>query len=109
MEYAIFLWGGKQYRALVGETIEGEELSGQEGEEFLFDQVLLHRTPKGVKIGSPYLEGVKVGALIVKKGGGEKVRVARYKAKSRYRRVKGHRQPKTTVKIEKILVKKVKA
>lgn len=108
MEYAIFFWGGKQYHAQVGQTIEGEVLPGQEGEKYLFDQVLFYRSQEEVNIGDPYLHEINIATVIVKQGRGEKIRVARYKAKSRYRKVKGHRQPKTWVKIDQILVKKVK-
>lgn len=105
MEYAVFAWGGQQFIGQPGDTIEGEKLAGQEGERVVFDQVLLYRTPKKTLVGDPYLPQLTVEGKIVKQGSGQKVRVARYKAKSRYRKVKGHRQLKTWVKIEKILVK----
>jgi large subunit ribosomal protein L21 len=108
MEYVIFFWGGKQYQGSVGQIVEGEKLPGETGGKHTFDQVLLYRGDKQVLVGDPYLEGVRVEATIVDQKKDKKIRVARYKAKSRRRRVRGHRQLKTSVKIEKILVKKGK-
>jgi large subunit ribosomal protein L21 len=109
MEYAVFIWGGQQFIARAGETIEGEKLEGKEGDKVLFDQVLLYRTAQKMLIGDPYLPQIKVEAKIVKQGKAQKIRVAKYKAKTHYRRVRGHRQLKTQVKIEKILVKSEKS
>jgi large subunit ribosomal protein L21 len=108
MEYAVFAWGGQQFVARAGETIEGEKLEGKEGDRVLFDRVLLYRTAKKTLIGDPYLSQITVEGKVVKQGKAQKIRVAKYKAKSHYRRVRGHRQLKTQVRIEKILVKSEK-
>ena len=96
--YAIFVTGGKQYRATEGETIYVEKLEGAEGEEVVFDQVLL----AGEKVGSPLVEGAKVTGVIEKHGKGKKVIVFKMKAKKNYRKKQGHRQAYTKVVINKI-------
>ena len=96
--YAIFVTGGKQYRASEGETIYVEKLAGAEGEEVVFDQVLL----AGEKVGSPLVEGAKVTGVIEKHGKGKKVIVFKMKAKKNYRKKQGHRQAYTKVVIKAI-------
>ncbi len=96
--YAIFVTGGKQYRATEGETIYVEKLEGAEGEEVVFDQVLL----AGEKVGSPLVEGAKVTGVIEKHGKGKKVIVFKMKAKKNYRKKQGHRQAYTKVVIKSI-------
>ena len=96
--YAIFVTGGKQYRATEGETIYVEKLVGAEGEEVVFDQVLL----AGEKVGSPLVEGAKVTGVIEKHGKGKKVIVFKMKAKKNYRKKQGHRQAYTKVVIKSI-------
>ena len=96
--YAIFVAGGKQYRATEGETIFVEKLAGAEGEEVVFDQVLL----AGEKVGSPLVEGAKVTGVIEKHGKGKKIIVFKMKAKKNYRKKQGHRQAYTKVVIKSI-------
>lgn len=108
MDYTIFFWGGKQYRAGVGQVIGGEKLAGEEGSKHVFDQVLLCRMSSQVLIGDPYLKNAKLETTVVKQGKDKKIVVSRYKAKSRYRKTQGHRQPRTWVRLDKILVKGVK-
>ena len=96
--YAIFVTGGKQYRATEGETIYVEKLEGEAGQEVVFDQVLL----AGEKVGSPLVEGAKVTGVIEKHGKGKKVIVFKMKAKKNYRKKQGHRQAYTKVVIKSI-------
>jgi len=68
---------------------------------FVFENILLFADEeKGdIKIGNPYVEGAKVIVNIVEHGRSEKVRVVKYKRKVRYKRVFGHKQPFTKIKI----------
>lgn len=65
-------------------------------------KVLLLANEKDVKIGTPYLEGVKVETKILKQGREKKKIVFRYHSKTRYRKKKGHRQHYTELEITKI-------
>ena len=98
-QYAIVAVGGQQYQVAVGEEIDVLGLGDKkEGEKVSLDKVLLAKN-KEVKIGQPLLAKASVEAEVLSQFRGEKVRVATYRAKSRYRRVKGFRPDLTRVKI----------
>lgn len=102
MSFAIIKTGGKQYKVSEGMKLKIEKLPYPEGEEFDFDKVLLWANGEEVKIGRPYLEDIKVRAKVLKTAKNKKVIVFRYKAKTRYKKKKGHRQPYSEVQILKI-------
>lgn len=97
--YAIFVVGGKQYRAQEGDVLYVEKLNATEGEEVVFDQVLL----VGDKVGQPLVEGAKVTGTVEKQGKGKKIVVFKYKAKKNERKKQGHRQAYTKVTIKEIV------
>lgn len=102
MKYAVIQTGGKQYRVSEGEILEVEHLAGEKDQNINFDQVLLIADDGKVKVGTPFIENAKVQAKIVEHLRGDKIRVAKYKAKVRYRKVYGHRQELTKILIESI-------
>lgn len=104
MEYAVFETGGKQYKVAPGEVIQIEKVSQKQDDELLFDKVLLYVSDGKIKVGTPYLKDARVLAKVLKHEKGEKIRVGKFKAKARYRKVHGHRQDLTSIKIEKILL-----
>jgi len=99
MQYAVVFTGGKQYRVEKGKVIRVEKLPGEIGSEVEFP-VLMLRDEEGIKVGKPYLEGVKVVGRIVNQGRGEKIIVFKFKRRKNYRRKIGHRQYYTWVRIE---------
>lgn len=103
-EFAIIETGGKQYRVSKGNTIKIEKLSGgkKEGDTVLFDKVVLHDNGTETKVGSPYLYCMTVEGTLKSEARGKKVVVMKYKAKSRYKKVRGHRQPFMTIGISSI-------
>jgi large subunit ribosomal protein L21 len=103
MKYAVVETGGKQYKTQEGEVLMVEKLTGKEKDKIEFDKVLLVKTDDQLLIGNPFLKNAKVKAEIVRQFKDKKIRIARFKAKSRYRKVKGHRQEKTEIKISKIV------
>ena len=102
--YAVIATGGKQYRVSEGDEIFIEKLAGEAGDTVKFDQVLAVADDNGLKAGTPTVDGAAVEAEIVKQGKQKKIIVFKMKAKKGYRRKKGHRQPYTRVKINKITV-----
>ncbi|MCR4431450.1 MAG: 50S ribosomal protein L21 [Tepidanaerobacteraceae bacterium] len=100
--YAIIETGGKQYRISEGDVLQVEKLAAAEGETVEFDRVLALSKEDQLSVGKPCLENVKVKATVLRHGKGEKIIVFKYKPKKNYRRKRGHRQPFTEVKIEKI-------
>ena len=110
MKYAIIRSGGKQYKVTEGDSIEVAKLDAKVGEDVVFSDVLLYVSgnPQEAKIGKPVINGIVVKGKVLATKKGEKIRVAKFLAKSRYRRVHGHRDFLTVVKIEHIGNKEVK-
>lgn len=103
MKFAIIETGGKQYRIMEGAPLRVEKLAdAAEGGKVVFDKVLLLSDAGDVQVGTPYIEGAKVGCAFVETAKAKKVTVIQYKQKSRYFKKKGHRQPYTAVKVETI-------
>lgn len=102
--FAVVQTGGKQYRVSEGQVLTIEKLPGElkKGAKILFDKVLLTDDGASTKIGAPYISGAKIEATLEEEGMGDKVIVIKYKAKSRYFKKRGHRQPYMKVKISSI-------
>jgi large subunit ribosomal protein L21 len=100
--YAIIETGGKQYRVAEGDVISVEKLNAAPGEKITLDQVVLVADGDKVTVGKPHVEGAKVVGTVVAEGKSKKVIVFRYKAKQNIRKKRGHRQPFTRVRVEKI-------
>ncbi len=100
---AIIQTGGKQYKVSSGEKLKIEKLNAKEGENFVFDKILLIADGDDVKIGAPYVDGAKVEAKILKQGRDKRKIVFKYHSKTRFRKKKGHRQPFTEAEILKII------
>ncbi len=97
--YAVIRTGGKQYRVAAGDEIEVEKLSGDVGDSVELPAVMLVADSGDVTVG-PDVDGRTVTATITDHGKGDKIRVLRYKNKTRQRRRQGHRQRFTRVKID---------
>ena len=101
--YAIVQTGGKQYRVKPGDEVQIERLGVETGSSVELDRVLMISDGDSVQIGSPLVAGAKVTAEVLSEDKGEKMQVFRYKPKVRYRRLTGHRQKYTRVRINEIL------
>jgi large subunit ribosomal protein L21 len=102
--YAVVETGGKQYRVAVGQTIDVEKLDGEDGAEVTLDRVLLVANDGAISVGAPVVEGARVLATVERQFKDDKVIVFKFKAKKRYRRKRGHRQPLTRLAIKEIVV-----
>lgn len=98
--YAVIRSGGKQYRVSPGDVLRLEKLEQTEGTVEL-DDVLAVRGEDGV-IAQP--GNARVTATVLKQGRGEKILVFHYKRKKQYKKLAGHRQPFTEVRIASIHV-----
>ncbi len=101
MKFAVIKTGGKQYKVTEKTKLKIEKLKVEEGKKVEFDQVLLVSDKDKVELGMPTL-AKKVTAKVLTQGRAKKIRVEKYKPKTRYHKVYGHRQPFTEVEIEKI-------
>lgn len=100
--YAVIELGGKQFLVKQGDKITAEKITTKVGEILKVSQVLLVHDGKKTKIGQPYLKEVTVDLVLDSVGRGEKIRVAKFKAKSRYRKVLGHRQAESYLTVKAI-------
>lgn len=100
---AVIQTGGKQYIVKAGDKLRVEKLAAEAGQQFSFDAVLLRANEDGteMEIGMPRLEK-SIDGLVESQVRDRKIRVVKFKNKIRYRRVHGHRQHKTMVKIGKV-------
>ncbi len=101
MDFAIIETGGKQYKVSAGQKLKVEKLDAEEGKSVSFDNVLLVAGEK-VEVGAPYVKNASVEATVSSLGRHEKKIIFRYHSKTRYRKLKGHRQHYTEVTISKI-------
>ncbi len=102
--YAIFETGGRQYWAQPEQVLRVDSLGLKAGDKVEFDRVLAVRGDDDLQVGQPYVEGAKVVATVVEQGRGKKIRVFTYKRKKHSKRLRGHRQDFTAVRIDEISV-----
>ena len=99
-EFAVIETGGKQYKVSVGESVKIEKIPEKKvGDKIVFEKVLLVDNGKDTTIGMPYIDGASVEAKVTAVGRNKKIEVVKYKAKSRYYKMRGHRQPHLKVEI----------
>lgn len=98
---AVIAIGKSQYLVGPGEQILVDRLP-QESGDFPVTDVLLAIDGDKISVGQPRLSNVKVSAKIVGHLQGEKIRVEKYKAKSRYHKVRGSRSKLTRLQIDQI-------
>jgi large subunit ribosomal protein L21 len=102
MIFAIIKTGGKQYKVSKGDVLKIEKIKGEfkPGDSIVFDKVLLVDDGTNTTIGTPYIKEAKVTGTMMKEDRAAKVDVVKYKQKSRYFKLRGHRQPYFQIKIE---------
>jgi len=99
--YAVIKTGGKQYKVSEGEFLKVEKLDGEVGDSIEFGEVLMVGGETTV-VGAPLVAGASVTAKIAVQGKGKKVLVFKSKKRKGTRKLRGHRQHLTVLKIEKI-------
>jgi large subunit ribosomal protein L21 len=98
--YAVIRAGGKQYRVAPGDVIRVEKLGTGTDGHVEFNDVLAVSGSEG-EIARPQSEARVVGQ-VVEEGRGAKVLVFHYKRKKQYKKLRGHRQPFSAVRITEI-------
>lgn len=103
MKKAVIQTGGKQYVVTEGETLE-VELIKDASKSLDFEPLMVIDGDK-IQVGAPTVAKAKVTTEVVASDiQSEKVTSIRYKAKKRVRKIRGHRQHQTVLKIKKITV-----
>jgi len=100
--YAVIRTGGKQYKVHEDQVLKVEKLEGSEGSEVEFSDVLLYSDGETLTLGAPVVENAIVKAHVIEQGRGKKQLVFKYKRRKGYRKMRGHRQHYTEIKIDSI-------
>lgn len=99
---AVVTTGGKQYLVGENEELTIEHVDGKVNDSVTLKTLAIFDSEKTtVELGKPELKKI-TSATILEQGKGDKVRVAKFRAKSRYRRVTGFRPMLTKIKVTKI-------
>ena len=102
--YAVIETGGQQHRVTPGETIKVQRLASESGTEISIDKVLVVSKDDHVHVGKPYIENAAVKAEVLGERKDNKVIVYKQKPRKGYRKLNGHRQIYTLLKIKDIVI-----
>ncbi len=101
--YAVIHLGGKQYKVQPGMTFKVDYLEGEVGKPLELEKVSLIVDKEKVLVGKPWVDGAKVKVTVLEHSKDKKVQVFTYKSKTNFKRMQGHRQDVTTLRVEEIL------
>jgi large subunit ribosomal protein L21 len=101
--YAVFEDGSRQYRVEEGDVVKLDYRDLEKGKTIEFDRVLLCQKDNQTSIGQPVIAGAKVVAEVVDHPT-TKLYIQHFRRRKNYRRLKGHRQPYTSVKVKQIVM-----
>ena len=102
--YAVIKTGGKQHRVSKGDVLAVEKLNGSRGDTVSFEEVLMIANDGEIKVGTPFLDGVKVVGEIIEQAKDHKIMVFRMKRRKGFHKKTGHRQKLTRMKIREISI-----
>jgi large subunit ribosomal protein L21 len=101
--YALVEFKGKQYKAEKGTVLKVDKIEGEQGSAIDIGSVLMISDGGLVKVGSPYVAGVTVKAVLESHGKDKKIVVFKYEPKKDYRRKQGHRQQYSLIRVQDIV------
>jgi len=101
--FAVIKTGGKQYRVAANDVLTIEKLEGAAGDTVEFTEVLMVGEGAGATVGAPLVDGAMVVAEVVEQGRARKVLAFKKRRRQNSKRIRGHRQHQTVVKITDIL------
>ncbi|KQZ47368.1 50S ribosomal protein L21 [Rhizobium sp. Root149] len=97
--FAVIKTGGKQYRVAANDVVTIEKLDVAAGEVVEFNEVLVIGEGADAKIGAPFVAGAVVKAEVVEHNRGAKVLSFKKRRRQNSKRIRGHRQHHTVVRI----------
>lgn len=97
--YAVVKTGGKQHRVRAGDVLRIEKLEGEVGQKVTLDQILMVGGGEVVKLGTPMVPGAKVQAEIIDHGLAKKVIIFKRRRRKHHKKLRGHRQPYTDIRV----------
>jgi large subunit ribosomal protein L21 len=98
--YAVIRAGGKQYRVAPGDVLRLETQAAASNGTVEFNDVLAVSASEG-QIARPEANAVVTGEIL-NEGRAKKILVFHYKKKKQYKKIAGHRQPFSNVRITEI-------
>ena len=101
--FAVIKTGGKQYKVAKDDVVRIEKLDAKTGSKVAFDNVLMVGNTDTQTIDTPVVPGASVAGTVMEQTRDPKILVFKRKRRQGYRRLKGHRQHVTLVKITDIL------
>ena len=102
--FVIIKTGGKQYKIQPGDIVKLELLGDAKGKKVTFNDVLACNHEGNDLIGSPFLKNVEVKGEILENKKGKKVIVFKKRRRHNSRRLNGHRQSISVVKINEVIL-----
>ncbi|MBI3777046.1 MAG: 50S ribosomal protein L21 [Gammaproteobacteria bacterium] len=100
--YAVIATGGKQYRVAAGDKVRVELLPAEVGASVDFSEVMLLANGDNIKVGTPFVAGSTVSAIVKAHGRGEKIRIVKHRRRKHHHKEAGHRQYFTELEITNI-------
>ncbi len=97
--YAVVSTGGKQYKVAAGELCRVEKLDAEAGAAVELDKVLMIADEGNINIGTPYVEGGKVTAVVKSHGRADKIEIMKFRRRKHHQKRTGHRQHYTEIEI----------
>lgn len=101
--YAVIETGGQQHKVTQGAMIKVHKLETGDDKEISFDKILLLAKDEKVHLGKPYIENAVVKAEVIGEKKSAKVLVYKKKPRKGYKKLRGHRQDYTVLKIKDIV------
>lgn len=96
MKYAVIMLAGRQFTVKEGDTLQVTRQASDT------HKTLFYNDGTNTKVGTPFLEDIAVNLEKIEDKNDKKVVVARFRAKSRHRVKRGHRQPVSVYKVTSI-------
>jgi large subunit ribosomal protein L21 len=97
--YIVIEIGGLQYKVSEGQEFYLPHIDGEVGKSILVEKVLLISENGKISLGTPYLNSLKPRLVITAQEKGPKLKISKYKAKSRYQKEIGFRSKLTKVRL----------
>jgi large subunit ribosomal protein L21 len=101
--YAVFEDGSRQYRVSEGDVVRVDYREVEVGDELEFARVLLYQNEGDTRIGQPLVEGARVLGEVLDHPS-VKVYIQKFRRRKNSKRLRGHRQYYTKVRVEAILL-----
>ena len=101
--YAVFEDGSRQYTVSEGDVVKVDYRDGDKGAPVEFPRVLLFQSGSETRIGQPVVEGMRILGEVVEHPS-TKTYIQHFRRRKNSRRLRGHRQPYTNVRVQHILL-----